>query len=843
MIFDLLIKKAFVLLILVSCLTNCFGQLAAKKTLHTQRIEALIKIDGIFDEPAWQKASPAGDFIQLEPKPGVAPSQATEVKVVYDNKAIYIAANLLDEHPDSILRQIAQRDQAGIADYFGVVLDPYQDGQNGLGFIVTAAGVQIDIKYSTAQFFSGSGLIFRGDSNWDAVWDSKVRIREDGWAVEMRIPYSALRFPNVEEHLWNINFGRMIRRHREQSFWNEIIPEESGLLRQSGKLTGIQNIKSPVRLSATPFIALYAENNFDKSANPQSIWGKSINGGMDVKYGINDAFTLDLTLIPDFGEAQSDNQVLNLSPFEIQFNENRPFFTEGLELFSKGNLFYSRRVGGQPIHYGDVDGDLRMGLDFEGKEVALEEVISNPVTTQLYNATKISGRTTSGLGLGLFNATAAPSKAIIRNLESGEEREFETSSLTNYNVMVFDQNLKNNSFVSLVNTNVWRSGGTYDANVTGVVFNLNNKANSYSLSGKGALSQLYYSENTDFGHEMNIGLGKNSGQFNFELGYSEESDTYDRNDLGILFANNSREVFGNVSYNIYQPFGAFNNANFGLYTQYSRLYKPDEFFNFGINLWGGLQTKNFINFGMSTYFQPVEEYNYYQPQTDDFSRFYRMPKFINLRAYVSTDYRKKVALDVRPRIGLIDSKGRGSLSLDFAPRFRLSDKLFVLLGANVETVKKDEGYVTTLAVDEKEEIIFGTRDIQRLSLRTNINYNFTHNMNFSFRLNHNWSTVNYESFGALGLDGGLEETSFNDFSDINFNAFNIDAIYRWRFAPGSDLFVVWKNAILEESEINKISFSQNINRLFDQAQRNSFSLKLVYFLDYLNIVQPKGKPL
>jgi len=506
-------------------------------------------------------------------------------------------------------------------------------------------------------------------------------------------------------------------------------------------------------------------------------------------------------------------------------------------------LFYSRRVGGQPIFYYDVEEELKMGMDSEGNEVALEEVISNPVTTQLYNATKISGRTTGGLGLGLFNATAAPSTATIRHLESGAERKLETSPLTNYNVMVFDQNLKNNSFVSLVNTNVWRSGATYDANVSGLVFNLNNKANSYSLSGRGALSQLYYSESTSLGHEANVQFGKNSGQFNFRLGYSEESDTYDRNDLGILFANNSREVFGTVSYNIYQPFGAFNNANFGLFSQYSRLYKPDEFFNFGINLWGGVQTKNFINFGISTYFQPVEEHNYYLPQTADFDHFYLMPRFINFRAYVSTDYRKKVALDVRYRVGLINSKGRGTWSIDLAPRFRLSDKLFVLLGSNIEIIRKDEGYVTTLEKGGEEEIIFGVRDFQRISLRTNINYNFTHNMNFSFRLNHNWSRVNYEAFGELGLDGTLAGTTYNDFSDINFNAFNIDAIYRWRFAPGSDLFVVWKNAIFEESEITKISFSQNLNRLFDQAQRNSFSLKLVYFLDYLNIVQPKPKPL
>lgn len=152
---------------------------------------------------------------------------------------------------------------------------------------------------------------------------------------------------------------------------------------------------------------------------------------MDVKYGISDAFTLDMTLIPDFGQAQSDNKVLNLSPFEVQFNENRQFFTEGTELFNKGGLFYSRRIGGTPLNYGKAYNNLQDG----------EEVVENPLAPQLYNATKISGRTAKGLGIGFFNATSGRTVATIRNSE-GIERQVETDPLTNFNVLVFDQNLK-----------------------------------------------------------------------------------------------------------------------------------------------------------------------------------------------------------------------------------------------------------------------------------------------------------------------------------------------------------------------------------------------------------------
>src|SRR5258705_10304557 len=160
---------------------------------------------------------------------------------------------------------------------------------------------------------------------------------------------------------------------------------------------GIKYIKPPLRLSFSPYFSSYV-NNYPYNTPGIKNTTTSLNGGMDVKYGINDAFTLDMTLIPDFGQVQSDNQVLNLSPFEVKYNENRSFFTEGTELFNKGNLFYSRRIGGTPIHFGDVSGQLG----------ANERVLKNPTESKLINATKVSGRTTKGLGVGFFNALTKP---------------------------------------------------------------------------------------------------------------------------------------------------------------------------------------------------------------------------------------------------------------------------------------------------------------------------------------------------------------------------------------------------------------------------------------------------
>jgi hypothetical protein len=339
--------------------------LEAVRTLHT------IQIDGELNDADWQTASPATDFIQLEPDPGKPALERTEVKILYDDVAIYVGAVMFDTSGKEINTELSERDALKNADWFGIFIDCYRDGLNGVGMIITASGVENDAKYS----------VFGEDFTWDAVWSCRVKVEAHRWTAEFRIPYSALRFPSDEEQTWGINFGRFITHSREKSFWNEIDPEVNGFLNQAGVLTGIKNIKPPIRLSLYPYVAAYYENYYDKEHKPsENSYG--FNGGMDLKYGINDAFTLDMTLIPYFGQVQSDAEILNLSPFEVRFDEKRQFFTEGTELFNKGDLFYSRRVGGRPLLYYDVD-------DMTAENEVVKE---NPAQSQLINATKLSGR-------------------------------------------------------------------------------------------------------------------------------------------------------------------------------------------------------------------------------------------------------------------------------------------------------------------------------------------------------------------------------------------------------------------------------------------------------------------
>ncbi|MGB1217816.1 MAG: DUF5916 domain-containing protein, partial [Saprospiraceae bacterium] len=386
-----------------------------------------------------------------------------------------------------------------------LAIDSYQDGINGVMFSISPAGVQFDVKYSSQG----------ADKNWDAVWKSETKIHEDKWVVEMAIPFSALRIPTGDVQEWSINFARLIRRDRSESWWNPIDPAQNGFFNQFGTLKGLDDIESPVRFQATPYVASVLSFQREPGASPEKTNGRTFTGGMDLKYGINDAFTLDMTLIPNFGEVQSDDQVLNLSQFEVRFDENRPFFTEGTELFNKGNIFYSRRIGGTPVNFSTAGDNLG----------ANEEVVSNPIETPLVNAFKLSGRTNSGLGIGVFNGVVRKTFATIRDIETGAEREVETNPFTNYNVLVFDQNLKNNSFVTLINANTMRFGDDYDANVTGVVFRARNKEQSLSVSGSTKLSQLFNKQadgslDTDLGYAYDLNIGKTGGKLTYGFEYN-----------------------------------------------------------------------------------------------------------------------------------------------------------------------------------------------------------------------------------------------------------------------------------------------------------------------------------
>ena len=321
-------KTPFIVLV-VSLM--CLGSTGhAQREYHIQSTETVPVIDGVLDEATWQNAEIATDFIVQNPVFGAKSEFDSKIRLMYDNNALYIGGELYDPHPDSVSFSLSPRDDEGNADWFGISIDTYGNNVSAFDFMITSAGVELDALEGVNSL----------DFSWNAVWRSAAVRTEFGWSFEMKIPYSAIRFPNKKIQEWNINLWRNVRRRRESSTWNPIDPQVFGEITQSGRLIGIENIKSPLRLSFTPYATGYLENSYDEDTDSQT-WKQRVTGGMDLKFGLNDAFTLDMALIPDFGQTTSDRQVLNLGPFEVRFDENRPFFLEATDLF---------RIGGVSIH-------------------------------------------------------------------------------------------------------------------------------------------------------------------------------------------------------------------------------------------------------------------------------------------------------------------------------------------------------------------------------------------------------------------------------------------------------------------------------------------------------------
>lgn len=794
------------------------AQMPAKKILQTRRTAEVITIDGHLNEPSWLTTEAAVDFIEIKPNPGKVADNQTRVRLLYDDTALYIAAELDEKNMAGLGTELLERDQLGDSrklDWFAFIIDCYAKGLQGYGFVVSAAGVQTDLKFNGDE----------DDPTWDAVWDSEVVIRENGWVVEMKIPYSALRFPKVEVQEWGINFGRRAHQRQDESWWNEVKPELDGLITQTGLLRGIENIKPPLRLSATPFFAVYAENNMNPSLSTKSNWGTSYNGGMDIKYGISESYTLDMTLIPDFGQVQSDNEVLNLSPFEVQFSENRQFFTEGTELFNRAQLFYSRRIGGEPYYLEQLFSEL------QHNEI-IEEVRGD---TRLLNATKISGRSNGGTGLGFFNAISPRDHAIIKNVETDKSYSRLVQPFTNYNVMVIDQSLNNNSYVSVVNTNVWREGSAHDANVTGVEFDLRNKENKYGIEGSGAFTHKNTPGPGNTGFRYGLSFAKHTGNLTWDLGYYIESDTYDPNDLGFLYNNNEKLLSGAGTYNIYKPFGPFLDASIGINGSLSSLYKyPGDpasqvrdnlYSGGGFEVWTFGRFKNFMQLNIWLYTQPAAAHDYFEPRMP--GRFFTYPAYKNTGIFYSSDTRKRVIISGHVRWTKFHEKTKHQFGFFVNGSYRVNDRLSFNYEVQRQFYRLDRGYITEI----EDEIVFGARDFKDVTQLFSFKYNFSPRMSLNFRLRHNWTRVKYTHFYTLEEDGSITDRDYNENEDLNFNAWTIDTNFRWRFAPGSDIFVVWKNAVYGLDRTSDISFGENLNHLFDNPQTNSFSIKAIYYLD------------
>ncbi len=806
------IRSIFILLTL--CLYNFTlaqentAHTADKKTLNVKRTDKKPKIDGILDEQVWQNADIATDFVSFRPIIGktLPEDKRTEVKITYDDKAIYVAAYLYDD-PNLIMKQLVNRDNFGQTDFFSVIINPNNDSQNDTNFFVFSSGQQAD---AIANPSIGE------DFSWNAVWQSAVKLHDDGWTVEIEIPYRTLRFAEEENPIWGLQFSRQFRRNREQYTWNPVDPTKGNFGLYHGELHGLSGLKPPTRLIFYPFTTGILDN-FDGDTET------SLTLGMDVKYGITDNFTLDATLIPDFSQAGFDNLVLNLGPFEQTFAEQRQFFTEGVDLFSKGGLFFSRRVGGAPAR------EL---------ELAENEEADVPNEVKVLNAVKVSGRTKNGWGLGIFNAITEKTFATVRNTDTGESRREVVEPFANYNILVVDKQFGGNSAISLINTNVMREGEFRDGNATALVANLVNKKNTFRFDTELRMSNVnYQNEPSETGFSSFMFVGKVAGNFRYSFDHRFADTKYEINDLGLNFRNNRNDFGADLSYETFEPSGKLNSYRFNFFTNYRRLVNPDTFsrFNFG----GGYRafTRKLDAYGFRLNIEPGKQYDFFESRD---GRPFIFENFVSTGGWVSSNYNRVFAIDGNANIATLFEDGRDLFRYDFEiePRVRVSDKLLLIYGFSFDFRNGDRGYATEI----DDEPILGERNRQIItnSLSGNYTFNPFHTLGLTFR--HYWDTVNYDYELFTLLDNGrlTKESGFNldnleEDPNINFSTWNVDLSYSWQFAPGSFLTALYRNQIFNFDENADDGFSESLDLLFREPMQNIFSLRIQYFIDFNNV--------
>ncbi len=545
---------------------------------------------------------------------------------------------------------------------------------------------------------------------------------------------------------------------------------------------------------------------------------------MDLKYGITENFTLDATLIPDFSQAGFDRVELNLGPFEQTFSEQRQFFTEGVDLFTKGNLFFSRRVGNEPT------GSVTLGPN--------EDIQEYPNQTKVLNALKVSGRTKNGLGIGLFNAITEKTYAKINNLDANTSREELIEPLANYNIFVVDQQFNQNSSVSFINTNVTRNGHFRDANVTGLLADLTTKKNTYNLEAELKMSNVNLESGTETGYSYKLELAKVFGNWQYWVGHEFADDTYDINDLGLQFRNNFSNFGAELSYRTFEPTGIFNSYNFNSWVDYSRLSNPSTYTGSNIGMAFSGQLKSLHGFGGNVSFQPGKQYDYFEPREE--GRYFIFENRINGNIWFSSNYNKKFALDgnVGGATFFEDDRDTNNIWFGISPRVRFNDKLLLIYSFDYDKVNGNRGYADSTA----DAIIFGNRDRKTMinSITGSYSFNPFHTLNLTFRKY--WSTVLYDdNIYLLQENGRLLETDITfedaglDNPNINFSTWNLDLSYSWQFAPGSFLTGLYRNQLFNYDSEAELNFTNNFDRLLKQPIQNSFSIKIQYFIDYNNV--------
>ena len=763
------------------------GLPADPRLVRATRVTVPPLLDGAVTDTQWQSASPILDFTQAEPVEGGRPTEQTSVRLLYDDHALYVGVICYDRDPSGIVPKLSRRDRTTEADRFSILIDSYFDRKSAFVFSANVSGVQSD------GILSQGGSVY--DLTWDAVWDVVTQVYLDGWSAEFKIPFNTLRFAldAQGETRWGVNFRRYIARKKEVDDWVMVPRTEAYEISRWGTLEGIQKIPSPLHLEFTPYVAGSVTVQSATESAPRSS-ATTTRAGLDMKYGLARNFTLDATVNPDFGQVEVDQAVLNLTVFETQYPEKRPFFIEGAQFFAFGSsfddtplpLFFSRRVGKRP--------------------------------TTILGAAKLSGRTSSGLSVGALSA--------LTDKEQAEPR-------AAYGVLRMRQEFAEGSWLGGIAT----AAGSALARTAlsgGVDWNLHLAGGTHSLDGYLAGARAWSDEREQVGSAGRLLFSRIAGsRWSYLASYNFATAHFDINNLGFFAQPHDHGGYTQLLYRVLTPEGGF--------MRYGGSVVPEARWN-----WDGVLTMAQVEatvFGTFTNFWTTQLVTTYRfPAYDDGERgilgTYLRPPAVAVTASVLTDERQDLVLSLLSQLEG-DRQGKAQFLLSAGLTFRptsfieLKPSVLMLRVRDEEAAAISGGRIDTVMVGQTGFSLFGDRDIDELDIGLRGIVTFTRTLSLQFYTQLLLARGKYERYRRL-----VNSTTFaEDFPtpashDFHQAIFNANVLFRWEFVPGSALYLVWTQSRFGDSGLYSTNFGDRFAQAFALPHEDVLFAKVSYWLPW-----------
>jgi hypothetical protein len=853
-----------------------------QKIVRAVRVEDSVTVDALLEESVWKSPASNG-FTQSDPLDGAPSSEKTDVWVAYDDKALYVAAFCYDSDPKGIISRLGRRDADVDSDWFLFAVDPYYDRRTGFLFGVNPAGsIRDETLFNDVN----------DDESWDGVWEGKAHVNGKGWTVEMRIPFSQIRFPKKDEYIWGVNFTRIIKRKNERAAFSWVPKNEQGYVSRFARLEGIAAIQPGTHLEILPYTVAQAQLRPSEPGNPFETGHKAIGKmGFDLKYGLQSNLTLDAAVNPDFGQVEVDPAVVNLSAYETYYEEKRPFFIEGASIFDgfgRGGVyinaninwpmptfFYSRRIGRSPHGYITQEGDY----------------FSMPDSTTILGAAKITGKT-AGWNLGFINALTAREYAQID--AAGLRLREEIEPPTYYGILRAQKDIsEGQQGIGFIATGVTR-----DLQTEALSGLLNKNALSLALDGWSFLDQnrkyviggwlggtrvegtpeamlglqnssMHYYQRPDATHvEVDpyatslsgwggqLNLAKQSGNTLFLFSLGALSPGFDPNDAGFQYSGSDIINFQLLpGYSWTKPGRVFQQVL--LAGGVSRSY------DFGGNkTWDGAMLfseglfRNFWRFNFTAFVNPETISN----RLTRGGPLALIPWGYQFETGLETDGRKPVVFEVGGMIYRRPDDGtdwRAQAFINWKPSANFS------LSAGPEYMGETTGLQWVTEVEDPlmtstygTRYVFGHIDQRVVAAELRLNWTFTPRLTLQAYLQPFLAVGTYTSFKELAEPKSLhyniygmgestiaysDETYTVDpdgtgpaaaFSfgnpDFNMKSLRGTVVLRWEYLPGSLLYFVWTQNRVDYAHPGDFRIGRDLGDLLMAPGDNIFMIKVSY---------------